>query len=706
MKKRFLALLLAVCIACGMWVVPASATSANTAVQTAVMLGGLTSEQTAGLNAALTRGQLARMLVAFSAYRESAASQGAAGTLFTDVGSDAPLAPYIRIAVQQGWMSGYTDGSFRPDNQVTLEEVCAAALNLLGYDVTTLSGTFPTAQLNKANELGLRTDLNCAPGQVMNLEDGAILLYNALTAKNGSGEVYGSTLGFTVTDGQVSVSSVLLGSLEGPFVAGQGTQLPFVPAVVYRNDTATASAELNQYDVYYYSANARTVWIYSWKAAGRITAVAPSASAPTSVTVAGTEYTIGSASAASVLSSLNGGGVGQVVTLLLGMDHQVVQVLTGAQADQVFYGVVQNSARSLIEGNSADVLQSVAVACTDGVVRTVNVDKSLNFPAGMLVEITVDENGENVRSLDAKSTSGTFNENGTALSGVALADGVEILDTTAEGVAGAISPSRLSGVTLNDKDVRYYTTNDQGQIDRLILNNATGDLWTYGVLDDVRNLANTVGSSLDDATGRPSTVVAGAAGAAAGTTSSGNVAADVADIVLPSTSDILYGIIDGSIASTLWESLTSSTGKVAAYALQLASKNTSGVLSNILGYLGSGANYVCFIDGQNTTLQTSVKYPVVAGGIAVSKSPSGTVKSMIQLMPAMIDQVGAASVMSGTTRYETADNMQVYLWYKGQYFTTSLSQVNPQDYYLIGWYDNLGCAAGNKIRVLVAVKKD
>ena len=93
MKKRFLALLLAVCIACGMWVVPASATSANTAVQTAVMLGGLTSEQTAGLNAALTRGQLARMLVAFSAYRESAASQGAAGTLFTDVGSDAPPGP-------------------------------------------------------------------------------------------------------------------------------------------------------------------------------------------------------------------------------------------------------------------------------------------------------------------------------------------------------------------------------------------------------------------------------------------------------------------------------------------------------------------------------------------------------------------------------------------------------------------------------------
>ena len=702
MIKRFFASLLAVCLACSMLFVPASAASANTAVQTAVLLGGMTAGQADSLSDPLTRGQLARMLVAFSPERESAGAQGAAGNLFKDVGGDDPLAPWIRIAVQRGWMSGYTDGTFRSGNPVTLEEACAAVLNLLGYDVTTLSGTFPTAQLNKASELGLRARLNCAPGQGMNLEDGAVLLYNALTAKTGSGEVYAVTLGFAVNEGQVSVPSVLLGSLEGPFVAGENTQLPFAPAVVYRNDTSSASAELAPYDVYYYSPNAQTVWIYNRKAAGRITAVAPSASAPSSVTVAGTEYAIGTPSAASALSSLNGGGVGQVVTLLLGMDNQVVQVLTGAQADEVFYGVVQTASRNLVEGNGADVRQSVAVACTDGVVRTVNVDKSLNFPAGTLVKITVDGTGEAVETMDARHLSGTFNETGTALSGTPLAENAQILDTTAEGVAGAISPSRLSGVTLKDSDVRYYTTDGQGRIDRMILNNATGDLWTYGVLDDVRNLATTVGTAVDQSAGRPSAL----AGAAAGTASTGNVAVDVADLVLPSTSDILYGIIDGSIASTLWESLTSSTGRVAAYTLQLASKNTSGILSNILGYLGSGANYVCLIDGQNTTLQTAVKYPVVAGGIAVSKSPAGAVKSMIQLMPVTIDKIGAASVMSGDQRYETADHMQVYLWYKGQYFATSLSQVNPRDYHLIGWYDNLGCAAGSKIRVLVAVKKN
>ena len=703
MKQRFIALLLAVCIACTMLVMPASASSANSAVQAAVMLGGLTSEQAAGPDAALTRGQLAKLLAAFSPYRESAGAQGSAGTLFTDVGGDDPLAPAIRIAVSQGWMSGYTDGSFRPGNPVTLEEACAAALNLLGYDVTTLSGTFPTAQLNKARELGLRDGIARSQGEGLTIADGALLLYNALTVPTANGEVYGSTLGFTVTGGQVDTASILLGNVQGPFVAAAGAQLPFAPAAVYRNGEAAASAELNEYDVYYYSENARTVWIYTRKAAGRITAVAPSASAPTSVTVAGTEYTIGSSQAATVLSSLNGGGVGQVVTLLLGMNNEVVRVLTGEAADQVFYGVVQNSARSLIEDDGADVRQSVTVACTDGVTRTVNVDKSLNFPAGLLVEITVTGDGEQVARVDARSVSGTFNENGTALGGTPLADGVEIIDTTAEGVAGAIRPSRLSGVTLQSGDVRYYTTNAAGEIDRLILDNVTGDLWTYGVLDDVRNLTSAAADVIDDQIGRPSGDVTLPGGT---TTGSGNAAADVANIILPSTSDILYGIIDGSIASTLWDSLTSSTGSVASYVLRLAADNTTGAMSNILGWLGKGASYVCYINGESATLNTAVKYPVLAGGVAVSRSPSGTVKNMIQLRPAMIDKVGAASVMSGSTRYETADNMQVYLWYRGQYYPTTLAQVNPEEYHLIGWYDNLGCTAGNKIRVLVAVKKD
>ena len=263
-------------------------------------------------------------------------------------------------------------------------------------------------------------------------------------------------------------------------------------------------------------------------------------------------------------------------------------------------------------------------------------------------------------------------------------------------------------MTLSTSDVRYYTTNENGEIDRLILNDVTGDLWTYGVLDDVKNLVNNLTSS------STTTSNSGSSSGSSGTSSSGSssgssvlgVASDVSSIVLPSTSEMLWGIIDGSIGSTVWESVTSSTSSLASYLLKLGANNTSGLLSNVLNYFGTGASYACYVDGRQTTYQTSVKYPVLAGGIAVGKTTSGKVKTMRQLIPVVVDQLGAASVKSGDTRYETADDMQVYLWYKGAYYTTTLSQVNTEDYNLIGWYDNNGSAAGQKIRVLIAVKKD
>ena len=713
MKKRILALLLAVCVACSMLILPASASGSNTAVQTAVTLGGLTSDQTANLAAPLTRGALTKLMVAFSAYRESAKTQGSTGTLFSDVGSGSAYAPYVRIAVQQGWISGYTDGSFRPDNAVTLEEACTAVLKLLGYDVTTLSGTFPAAQLNKANELGLRDNLTKTQGEGMTLEDGAVLLYNALTATTAEGKVYASSLGFTVNNGVVDVSSILLSNVKGPFVAGLGTQLPFAPTAVYRNDTVTTDATLNAYDVYYYNETAKTVWIYTRKAAGRITAVAPSANAPTSVTVAGTEYTIASSSVAAQLSALNGGGVGQVVTLLLGMNDEAVSVLTGDAANEVFYGVVQTTSRSLVENSGPDVQQTVAVACTDGVTRSVNVDKQFNYPAGKLVAITVDENGESIQSLETKSTSGTVNAEGTALDNTALASNVEILDTTSEGLAGAVRPSRLSGVTLSGTDVKYYTTNEKGEIDRLILSDVTGDLWEYAALDGIQAATDYAGSKIDEKINEKVSSSSSTSSSLAGMTTTTEdddqkakqTALDVRNILLPSTSDVLYGLVDGSIVSTTWNQLTGSTDRLASYVLKKVGDNVGGVAGNIIDYFASGANYVCYVNGKQVTYTTSVKYPVIAGGVAIGKSADGKkVNAMVQLSPVVVDKLGAGWVMKGDTRYETADDIQVYLWNQGTYYKVSLADLNTQDYKLIGWYDNQGHSAGNKIRLLVAVR--
>ena len=700
MKKRILAFLLAVSIAVAMLVLPASAAgNANTAVQLSITLNAMDGSQQAALNAVVTRGALARMLVSYSTYRESVGSQGTVGTLFTDLPGTSPYAPYVRIAVQNGWMNGYTNGSFRPDNAVTLEEAVTAILKLMGYKMTDLSGSFPNAQLNKASELGLRNQVDRSQGEVLNYEECALLFYNALTANTASGSAYGSSLGFTVSNGQVDTSSVMLKSLKGPFVAGDTVQLPFVPKMVYRNDKASESAELNKYDVYYYSESLQTLWVYTRRAAGRITAVSPSASAPTSVTVAGTSYTLGSSAVASQVSSLNGGGVGEVVTLLLGMNNEAAGIVTGEEADSVFYGVVQTATRSLVEENGADVLQKVSVMCTDGIARTVNVDKSLNFPQGWLVEIKVTPEGESVEHIDDRRVNGTINTNATALGAAALANDVEILDTTSEGVAGTVRPSRLAGTDLNLLNVRYYTLNEKGEIDRLILNDVTGDLWTYGVLDDIKNVAVNY-SELQTLAKIIST------GKSDSTDTQDKIVDDLKDVLVPTTSEVLWGVINGDILSTLWQKITANTDSLLSLGLRQVGSLVGEPYASIFRYIGGGATYVCYVNGSQVAFTTNVKYPVLVGGVAARRETTGSVRTMVQLMPMKIDQVGAASVMSNGTRFEMADDAQVYLWYKGQYYATKLTEVNSEGYYLTGWYDNFGCAAGKRVRVIVAVKKD
>ena len=67
MKKRLFACLLAACLAVSVLVLPASAASLNnSAIQTAITLGAMDTSQTGSLDAAVTRGAFAKMLVSFT----------------------------------------------------------------------------------------------------------------------------------------------------------------------------------------------------------------------------------------------------------------------------------------------------------------------------------------------------------------------------------------------------------------------------------------------------------------------------------------------------------------------------------------------------------------------------------------------------------------------------------------------------------------
>ena len=52
-------------------------------------------------------------------------------------------------------------------------------------------------------------------------------------------------------------------------------------------------------------------------------------------------------------------------------------------------------------------------------------------------------------------------------------------------MACGVYPSRLAGVSLSSSAVRYYSLNGAGEIDRMILEDVTGDMYRYGILTEL-----------------------------------------------------------------------------------------------------------------------------------------------------------------------------------------------------------------------------
>ena len=477
--KHFISAALALCLTLSLCV-GAQAAGSGAKQEALQALGILTAGDS--LTSPVTRAQFAQMLVAASPYQDGA--EGYGSSLFKDLKGDHWASGYVRIAIEQGWMTGYVDGSFRPDQAVTLEEGCAALLKALGYDPTALKGAYPAAQLSKASSLGLLDGVSARQGGALTRQDCVDLFYNLLTAQTSAGTVYGTTLGYTITNGQVDYSALVSSHTKGPFVAeSSALSLPFAPGTVYYNGAVSALSAVQPYDVYYYNANMSTVWICHNRVTGTLTGLSPSAAAPTAVTVAGVSYQLGTSEAAYRLSSQGSLQEGDMVTLLLGLNGEVVQAIAALENEAIYYGSVVSSAKGASTASTTSLATASAqvttqVACTDGVVRTFY-HSGTALDAGKLVTVSTTQSGTNVRSLSTKRLEGTVSKDGTGVGTYRFAAGAQILDTDDSGGYARVYPSRLAGARLSGEDVRYYTLNAAGEIDRMVLHNVTGDTQPY-----------------------------------------------------------------------------------------------------------------------------------------------------------------------------------------------------------------------------------
>lgn len=227
------------------------------------------------LSQTMTRGEFAKALVLASSYKDSAAASSIAAA--NDVPASNEYAPYIRIALRQGWMRTYLGGQFKPDEPVKMQDATKAILTLLGYTDEDFSGDLSASRLAAFNSLELNEEIGQkALTDTLNVQECVNVFYNLLKAspKSGSG-IYGSLFELTLaSDGEIDPNDLMESSMTGPLLVRSIDELkktiPFdvESANLYFNGYSSrymsydSAIRQNGWLVVYYNEGNNTVWAY------------------------------------------------------------------------------------------------------------------------------------------------------------------------------------------------------------------------------------------------------------------------------------------------------------------------------------------------------------------------------------------------------------------------------------------------------------
>ena len=99
----------------------------------------------------VTRAEVCAMII--KAGGQSAVADGAADT-FSDLSGSAWAADFINAASDAGIVSGYKDGTFRPKNNITYNELSSMLVKAAGVSSKDITGGWPAGYIDKATELG------------------------------------------------------------------------------------------------------------------------------------------------------------------------------------------------------------------------------------------------------------------------------------------------------------------------------------------------------------------------------------------------------------------------------------------------------------------------------------------------------------------------------------------------------------------------
>lgn len=486
----------------------------------------------------LTRGTFSIFLMEISGNQHLAS---AAQSPFSDVPSWREDAEAVGVIYQLGLLNGCGDGTFAPDRAITVGEAVTSILRLLDYSATDIGYRWPEDYIIKAQNLGLLDQLPTESAALFTEEMATQLFYNLLLEETRNGQVYGEQLAASVVRDVILISNygsngglvdqlsvlnngvttyyekekdfpiTLLGSGRGTLLLNEaGKAMGFLP-----NEEVSHQLEVSKVDglgitdkdgtfyavptsatlilgdskttfgVSYYSLETYNSALICYGSSGTVELIlaqnnyhykdymitgfyenaSPNPYQPETVTVLGCVFDVDP----DISSKFAQFAYGEQFHLILGEDGEVADVIPYSKdLEQPMLGILGKNS---------------VVTLFNGIEVTGDTKNKLFAEEGQLVKVMPYELGKMTVGPARATQYSDLNLDTMKLGKYFLSEDVKIFECVEHSPVTELSLNDIHVDLVDSSQVRYFQLNAQDQVEVLLLNNATGDQYTYGIIN-------------------------------------------------------------------------------------------------------------------------------------------------------------------------------------------------------------------------------
>ena len=289
---------------------------------------------------------------------------------------------------------------------------------------------------------------------------------------NGSGQldyIYMSAGGAVVSDDNVLVAKNKPSGTSNPFASLSGGKTP----QIFKNGIPADLTDLRQYDVGTYDAGSNTLFVSDLKLTGLYENAYPNSNAPSTVTVMGAEFSV----LPSAIPDLAQFKVGDRMTLLLTTTGQVAGAVSTDVAKSNAVGVAKVTAGG--EGSDG----TAEITLLDGLITLKGSTTGSEKLNGYLVTVSSGRRGYLTLSrVNGKGASGILNLTTGRVGTKALSEGARFFEQVGNGELVEIERSDITVDTVPANKITYVGYDWAGRVDKLVLDDVTGDRYDYGMI--------------------------------------------------------------------------------------------------------------------------------------------------------------------------------------------------------------------------------